>query len=137
MIGKRTKDMLGAGLFGFLAGRGRLHPVRAALWLGFVALAVLGLVVAVAAHFWPETLVLVAIAAFMVHHRQGKHPKWPTSPPPQGTPRRALPPARPTRDDLDAAFAEGYNRGQREAHKVERSWGRSVPAFDPHDEDSF
>ena len=133
-MNRTTKDMLGAGIIGYLAGRGRLHPVRAVLWLGFVALGVAGLGVALAVHYWPEALVVVAIVAFIRHHRR-QRPAAPV--PPSGTPRRALPPARPTRDDLDVAFAEGYNRGQREAHKVERSWGRPVPAFDPHDEDSF
>lgn len=38
---------------------------------------------------------------------------------------------------LEAAFAEGFNRGQREAHKVRRAMERSVPAFDPNDPDSF
>ena len=133
---RRTKDMLGAGLFGFLAGKGRLHPVRGVLWLGFVALAVLGLVGALVVHYWPEALVVVAVVAF-IRHRRRQRPAVPVSTPPSGTPQRALPAARPTWDDLDAAFAEGYNRGQREARKVERSWGRSVPAFDPDDPDAF
>jgi hypothetical protein len=38
---------------------------------------------------------------------------------------------------LDAAFAEGFNRGQREARQVRKSRERSVPAFDPDDPDSF
>jgi hypothetical protein len=38
---------------------------------------------------------------------------------------------------LDAAFAEGFNRGQREARRVRKSLERSVPAFDPNDPDSF
>lgn len=43
--------------------------------------------------------------------------------------------------DLMLAFpggsAAGYVRGQREARTVERSWGRSVPAYDSEDPDSF
>jgi hypothetical protein len=38
---------------------------------------------------------------------------------------------------LDAAFAEGFNRGQREARQVRKNLERSVPAFDPNDPDSF
>jgi hypothetical protein len=38
---------------------------------------------------------------------------------------------------LDAAFAEGFNRGQREARQVRKSRERSVAAFDPDDPDSF
>jgi hypothetical protein len=38
---------------------------------------------------------------------------------------------------LDAAFAEGFNRGQREARQVRKSRERSVPAFDPDDPGSF
>jgi hypothetical protein len=38
---------------------------------------------------------------------------------------------------LDAAFAEGFNRGQREARQVRKSRERSVPAFDPDGPDSF
>jgi hypothetical protein len=38
---------------------------------------------------------------------------------------------------LEAAFAEGFNRGQREARKVRQAMERSVPAFDPNDPDSF
>lgn len=38
---------------------------------------------------------------------------------------------------LDAAFAEGFNRGQREARQVRKNRERSVPAFDPDDPDSF
>ena len=38
---------------------------------------------------------------------------------------------------LEAAFAEGFNRGQREARKVRKAMERSVPAFDPNDPDSF
>ena len=135
-MNRSNKDMLGAGLVGFLAGKGHVRPIRSLLWLGFVALAVGALGVALAVHFWPEAAVVVAVVAFVRHHRR-RRPSLPASPPPQGTPRRALPPARPTRDDLDAAFAEGYNRGQREAHKVERSWGRPVPAYDPDDPDAF
>ena len=135
-MNRSNKDMLGAGLVGFLAGKGHVRPIRSLLWLGFVALAVGALGVALAARYWPEALVVVAVVAFVRHHRR-QRPSLPASPPPQGTPRRALPPTRPTWDDLDVAFAEGYNRGQREARKVERSWGRSVPAFDPDDPDAF
>ncbi len=38
---------------------------------------------------------------------------------------------------FEAAFAEGFNRGQREARQVRKSRERSVPAFDPNDPDSF
>ena len=79
-MNRRNKDMLGAGLVGFLAGKGRLHPVRGALWLGFVALAVGALGVALAVHFWPEAAVVVAVVAFVRHHRR-QRPSLPASPP--------------------------------------------------------
>ena len=85
----RNNKMLGAGLVGFLAGKGRLHPVRGALWLGFVALGVLVLGVALAVHFWPEALVVVAVVAFVRHQRR-RRPSLPTTPP-ADTPARTDP----------------------------------------------
>ena len=55
---------------------------------------------------------------------------------------RARPAARlgasvPRETQLEAAYAEGFNQGQREYRRVQRTSLRSVPAFDPDDPDSF
>ena len=144
---RNTRDVLGAGLVGYLVGKRRLHPIRAALWLVLVWLCVAALGIALLAYYWRLVVLVLAVGAVVVfvrHRRRRQQPTWPTSPPPWGSARQA--PSRtgpaqrqlpPSQDALDAAYAAGYNRGQREARTVERTWGRSVPAADPDDPDSF
>ena len=84
-----------------------------------------GAVVVVAATFGPGPGLLAAVVSVLAW-------RW----------DRARPSARlsatvPWETQLEAAYAEGFNRGQREHRRVQRTSGRSVPAFDPDDPDSF
>ena len=142
---RNTRDVLGAGLVGYLVGKRRLHPIRAALWLVCVWLCAAALGIALLAYYWHLVvlvLAVVAVVGIVRHRRRRQQPAWPTSPPQWGSARQPPPPPRtwpaqrplpPSQDALDAAYAAGYNRGQREARTVERTWGRSVP----DDPDSF
>lgn len=141
---RTTRDLLAAGIAGYLLGerhrRRRHHPLRHVALLVVALLVALTFAMELLIAYWRfaavAVLVMVLVAIWR-HHRRSKQPTWPTSPPPWGTPQRALPPTRYTQNDLDSAFAKGVNHGQQEMRRVERSWGRSVPAFDPEDEDSF
>jgi hypothetical protein len=84
-----------------------------------------GAVVVVAATFGPGPGLLAAVVSVLAW-------RW----------DRARPSARlsatvPWETQIEAAYAEGFNRGQRERRRVQRTSGRSVPAFDPDDPDSF
>lgn len=122
-----NKRLLEGGILGFLLGRGNVHPFRGATVLlvlvaGLVAIAA-GLVVT-----YPLAAVVVLAIVAMVYRHRAKYRHVPHE-----AQDHALP---PSRDALDAAYAEGFNRGQHEARRVERSW-HSVPAYDPDDPDSF
>ena len=138
MPAKPTRDLLGAGLLGWLVGRqGHLHLGRRLAFLALVALAVLVLLGALVVTYWHLVvlgLVVVALVLVVRRHNRRMQPRWPTSGP-SWQPKWQVA-AKPGQDALDRAFAAGYTRGQREARKVEASW-RSVPAGDPTDEDSF
>ncbi len=102
---------------------------RVALHLVGAAIA-LSLVVFVATTFGPGPGLLAAVAAILVWRWDSKRPI---------AVRAAVVEvaAVDLETQLEAAFAEGFNRGQREAKKVRKAMERSVPAFDPDDPDSF
>ena len=102
---------------------------RVALHLGGAAI-VLSLVVFVATTFGPGPGLLATVAAILVWRWDSKRPM---------AVRAAVVEvaAVDLETQLEAAFAEGFNRGQREAKKVRKAMERSVPAFDPDDPDSF
>lgn len=139
-MNKRAEaGLLGVAIGYLLGGRRhrRHHPLRDLASLLLFNALLLAAIVPLALSLWPYLLGLVALVAALLlvrarHRRQ--RPRWPSSSPPvRKRPARQLP---PSQDRLDAAFAAGCNRGQREARKVEASW-RSLPAYDPDDPDSF
>jgi hypothetical protein len=122
-----NKRTLEGGLVGYLLGRRNLHPLGGLVVLLALALGLIALAVGLVATYPLLAVVALAVVALAYRHRaRYLHVPQPPS-------HRALP---PSQDDLDRAFAEGFNRGQREARKVEASW-RSVPAYDPTDPGSF
>ena len=89
---RNTRDVLGAGLVGYLVGKRRLHPIRAALWLVLVWLCVAALGIALLAYYWHLVVLVLAVGAVVVfvrHRRRRQQPTWPTSPPPWGSARQA------------------------------------------------
>lgn len=107
---------------GWTWARIALHLVGAA----FAA----GLVVFVATTFGPGPGLLAGVVTILIW-------RWDHNRPMAVRMDAVVVPAVDRETQLEAAFAEGFNRGQREARKVRQAMERSVPAFDPNDPDSF
>jgi hypothetical protein len=88
------------------------------------------LVVIVATTFGPGPGLLAVVLVLLIW-------RWDRNRPMAARAAAAEVPAVDLGAQLDAAFAEGFNQGQREARKVRKAMERSVPAFDPNDPDSF
>ena len=121
---KRRTQELGlvglVGLAGYVLGehRHRRHHVPRDLALLFLfGAVVIAVVINLLVALWPYVLGIGAVVAvlFIAHHRRKEG----------------------RQEELHRAYAEGFTQGQREAQHVERSWGRSVPAYDKDDPDSF
>jgi hypothetical protein len=118
MTHRTVETGLAGAVLGYLVGerRGRRRAPHRLAWAALGLVAVGYVAVVVIAAWWPWLLgaaVLLTGALVWRHHRHHRHA-----------------------DELERAYAEGYAQGQREAHRVERSW-RSVPARDPEDPEAF
>ncbi|MDA8301930.1 MAG: hypothetical protein M0005_10390 [Actinomycetota bacterium] len=122
-----NKRLLEGGILGFLLGRGNVHPFQGAAVLLLLVLGLLAIVAGLVVTY-PLAAVAILVVVAMVYRHRAKYHHVPQQPSHHARP--------PSQDALDAAYAEGFNRGQREARKVEHSWP-SVPAYDETDENSF